>query len=135
MPAWKTPSRPAPLKIANATGISHPRSILARLLLPKSAHTRTTHSRSRQVVFENYQTGTFYDEMFEGCGDSRRVRTHYQGVETRFKAYSEEDLQSKQAAIDRAFVEHGVTFTVYSDDQGTERIFPLRSLSPHHSDS
>ena len=76
------------------------------------------------MVFSEYQTGDFYDEMFPAQAASA-VREHYARVQARFEAFSQEDFVKRQAAIDRAFVEHGVTFTVYSDDRGTERIFPF----------
>ena len=76
------------------------------------------------MIFKDYETAEFFDEMFPQSG-TNAVREHYGSVRRRFTSYSEEDFQKKQSAIDRAFVEHGVTFTVYSDDQGTERIFPF----------
>ena len=79
---------------------------------------------AKDVVFQKYETGEYYDEMFAGNG-AHPVRGHYHRVKERFESYSDNDFKTKQTAIDRAFVEHGVTFTVYSDDQGTERIFPF----------
>jgi uncharacterized circularly permuted ATP-grasp superfamily protein len=36
-----------------------------------------------------------------------------------------EEFEKKRAAADNAFLSQGVTFTVYSDNEGTERIFPF----------
>jgi uncharacterized circularly permuted ATP-grasp superfamily protein len=36
-----------------------------------------------------------------------------------------EEFEKKRAAADNAFLSQGVTFTVYSDQEGTERIFPF----------
>jgi uncharacterized circularly permuted ATP-grasp superfamily protein len=38
---------------------------------------------------------------------------------------SEAEFDQRRAAVDLAFLRRGVTFTVYSDSQGTERIFPF----------
>jgi uncharacterized circularly permuted ATP-grasp superfamily protein len=38
------------------------------------------------------------------------------------------DLRLRQTEADRAFLTQGITFTVYGDDQGTERIFPYDLL-------
>jgi uncharacterized circularly permuted ATP-grasp superfamily protein len=38
---------------------------------------------------------------------------------------SAEDYSLRQTSADAAFLKQGVTFTVYGDDQGTERIFPF----------
>src|SRR6185436_4432673 len=35
------------------------------------------------------------------------------------------DLNERQTDADKAFLTQGITFTVYGDDQGTERIFPF----------
>ena len=37
----------------------------------------------------------------------------------------ETDFNSRRAAVDLAFLRRGVTFTVYNDSEGTERIFPF----------
>ena len=76
------------------------------------------------MIFKDYETNEFFDEMFTESSTTA-VRDHYGSVRRRFASYAHEDFCKKQTAIDRAFVEHGVTFTVYSDDQGTERIFPF----------
>lgn len=74
-------------------------------------------------MFENYQKETFFDEMFataDGC-----EREFYADLRARFDRLSLPDLTEKRRRLDRAFLEQGVTFTVYGDDQGTERIFPF----------
>ena len=40
---------------------------------------------------------------------------------------SPQDLRGRQVEADKAFLVQGITFTVYGDDQGTERIFPLQT--------
>ncbi|WP_309400970.1 circularly permuted type 2 ATP-grasp protein [Cerasicoccus maritimus] len=69
-----------------------------------------------------YQTDGFFDEMFSAPGV---VRPHYQKVMERLQSLNLQDFEQKQQAVDLLFLRAGVTFTVYSDNQGTERIFPF----------
>ncbi len=74
------------------------------------------------MLLDNYQTEDFFDEMFEADG---KVRPHYEAVAEVFNDVSIDEFRNKQTAVDASFMRHGVTFTVYSDDQGTEKIFPF----------
>ncbi|NNE92717.1 MAG: circularly permuted type 2 ATP-grasp protein [Verrucomicrobiales bacterium] len=78
------------------------------------------------VFFDQYNCGKFFDEMF--AGDSQGPREHYRVVRDRFRELTEDDLDAKRRRLDRSFLEHGITFTVYGDDDGTERIFPFDPL-------
>jgi uncharacterized circularly permuted ATP-grasp superfamily protein len=73
-------------------------------------------------LFQGYAPEAFFDEMFEPTGD---VRTHYQRLLTRYSGMSSEEFQKKRDLADNAFLTQGVTFTVYNDLEGTERIFPF----------
>ncbi|MEM0966665.1 MAG: circularly permuted type 2 ATP-grasp protein [Verrucomicrobiota bacterium] len=72
--------------------------------------------------FSGYQVEDFFDEMFEEDGS---VRPHYLALIDRLQSLDPEEMSQKQKAVDRAFLRQGITFTVYDDDQGTERIFPF----------
>jgi uncharacterized circularly permuted ATP-grasp superfamily protein len=72
--------------------------------------------------FEGYMAETFFDEMFESQGN---VRPHYQKLFARYGGMSFEEFEKKRVAADHAFLSQGVTFTVYNDQEGTERIFPF----------
>ncbi|QYY37197.1 circularly permuted type 2 ATP-grasp protein [Ruficoccus sp. ZRK36] len=72
--------------------------------------------------FQNYTTDDFFDEMFEAPG---KVRPHYEMLAERFSRLSDEEFEEKRQAVDLSFLRAGVTFTVYSDNQGTERIMPF----------
>ncbi|HWM24918.1 MAG TPA: circularly permuted type 2 ATP-grasp protein [Chthoniobacterales bacterium] len=72
--------------------------------------------------FSDYQVGDFFDEMFSGPGV---VRPHYSKLFARFKEMEREEFERKRALAASTFLTQGVTFTVYNDDQGTERIFPF----------
>jgi uncharacterized circularly permuted ATP-grasp superfamily protein len=73
-------------------------------------------------LFQGYAPEAFFDEMFEPTGD---VRTHYQRLLARYTGMSSEEFQKKRDLADNAFLTQGVTFTVYNDLEGTERIFPF----------
>jgi uncharacterized circularly permuted ATP-grasp superfamily protein len=73
-------------------------------------------------LFQGYAPESFFDEMFEPAGN---VRPHYQWLFDRFGGMSCEEFQKKRAIADNAFLTQGVTFTVYNDQEGTERIFPF----------
>jgi len=74
-------------------------------------------------LFQSYDHGRFYDEMFAGPG---RPRPHYQRLFDRFgRMDGMGDLLERQRTADQTFINRGVTFTVYSDTAGTEKIFPF----------
>jgi len=74
------------------------------------------------MFFENYQTDAFFDEMFAPDGT---VRPHYKAIYERLCELSVEQFDQKRQAVDLSFLRQGITFTVYSDDEGTEKIFPF----------
>ncbi len=72
--------------------------------------------------FGSYDIGNFHDEMFAAPG---QARPHYRKLLERLQGLSETEMQKKQQLASRSFLNQGITFTVYNDDQGTERIFPF----------
>ena len=84
-------------------------------------------------LFANYEHGKFYDEMFAAPG---QARPHYQRLQERFGLMGHmTELMDRQRTADQTFIDRGVTFTVYSDNAGTEKIFPFdllpRIIPPH----
>ncbi len=73
-------------------------------------------------LLAGYEAGDFFDEMFAEDGN---VRPHYQALATRLDALGEEEFARKRLLAERSYVSQGITFTVYSGDEGTERIFPF----------
>src|SRR6202165_336631 len=72
--------------------------------------------------FEQYQTGPFFDEMFEaGCEPRAAARALVQLIE----AKTDGELLRRQQSAERALLHMGITFNVYGDSAGTERIFPF----------
>ena len=72
--------------------------------------------------FDSYDTGGFYDEMFDGQGCPRPGN---EAVVNRFSELSLEELKTRQHAAEKALLKMGITFSVYGDEQGGERIFPF----------
>src|SRR5688572_25814202 len=77
---------------------------------------------SNSLVLTQYSTGEFFDEMFDGHGS---VRPHYQRFRTLLQQMVLADFDHKCESIDLAFLRQGITFNVYGDAKGTERIFPF----------
>ena len=71
----------------------------------------------------------FYDEMYgleaSKGGSSKQPLEHYQAYQSWSTSYSAEAMASKRAQADAAFRQVGITFAVYGDDAGTERLIPF----------
>jgi uncharacterized circularly permuted ATP-grasp superfamily protein len=74
------------------------------------------------MQFSSYQTEGFYDEMFEANG---QARTHVQLVLDIIQALSDGQLLRYKHSAERLLLQLGITFNVYGDTAGTERIFPF----------
>lgn len=73
-------------------------------------------------MFDRYQTGSFYDEMFQSDGV---LREHCESLFERLSSIKASDFEARRKACDSHFLRQGVTFNVYHDDRGSERIFPF----------
>ncbi len=73
-------------------------------------------------LLTNYDPGDFFDEMMSL---DNGVRAHYRGFVERFGGVERDEFEAKRRAVDLAFLRQGITFNVYGDSQGTERIFPF----------
>ncbi|MDF3194889.1 MAG: hypothetical protein CVV09_15935 [Gammaproteobacteria bacterium HGW-Gammaproteobacteria-13] len=65
---------------------------------------------------------TFYDEMYDASG---AVRPHYQAFARWLADTPDELLAQRRREADLLFHRAGITFTLYGDDQGTERLIPF----------
>jgi uncharacterized circularly permuted ATP-grasp superfamily protein len=85
-----------------------------------------------QSLFDHYDPGGFFDEMFSADGE---VRPHYRLLLERASGMSVEDFNRKRLIAEKSYLNQGITFTVYNDKQeGTERIFPfdlIPRIIPH----
>ena len=72
--------------------------------------------------FDGYDTGGFYDELFDARGTPRP------GADLlikRINGLPEKELQRRQKAAEKALLNLGITFNVYSNEAQTEKIFPF----------
>jgi uncharacterized circularly permuted ATP-grasp superfamily protein len=74
------------------------------------------------VDFDTYETGGFFDELFESCGVPRPCAEPFLN---RVKSLPPGEVRRRQRAAEAALFQMGITFTVYDGNQGTDRIFPF----------
>jgi uncharacterized circularly permuted ATP-grasp superfamily protein len=72
--------------------------------------------------FTHYDPGTFYDEMF---GEPQRPRLPARALVQFIDGLPDGELLRRQRSAERALLNMGITFNVYGDKAGTERIFPF----------
>ena len=106
--AWP-PGRPSGSRFAQGTGMLEPARDLDR----------RGHARKRAPYAP---PPAAYDEMVDKDGD---VRGHYRGIHDLWQRLSPEQMLERRLAVDRAFLRQGITFNVYGDAAGSERIFPF----------
>ena len=76
-------------------------------------------------LFERYQQlPDTYDEMFDGGG----ARPPFARVAQLLAKMTPDELARAQALAETALLQQGVTFSVYGDARGTEKIFPFCTL-------
>ena len=72
--------------------------------------------------FDTYDPGDFYDEMFAA---PHRSRPQARLLEQRLEGLPDQEVRQRQQAAEQALLQMGITFNVYSDEGGTEKIFPF----------
>jgi uncharacterized circularly permuted ATP-grasp superfamily protein len=72
--------------------------------------------------FDTYQTGEFFDEMFESSGRPRKLA---ELLARRLMSLSDGELTRRQKAADLALLNMGITFNVYGHEAGTEKVWPF----------
>ncbi len=82
----------------------------------------TEPTRPVTGVFADYHVGEFYDELFQPTG---RPRRESETVFSYLQRMAFDDLKRRQLAADRSMLRLGITFNVYGDGEGTERIIPF----------
>ncbi|HEX6463929.1 MAG TPA: circularly permuted type 2 ATP-grasp protein [Vicinamibacterales bacterium] len=82
--------------------------------------------------FTDYDPGAFYDEMFDSAG---RARPCARSLVRFVDGLPDGELARRQKSAERALLNLGITFGVYGDGAGAERIFPFdlvpRIVSAH----
>ncbi|MBM4361407.1 MAG: circularly permuted type 2 ATP-grasp protein, partial [Deltaproteobacteria bacterium] len=77
-----------------------------------------------EVKLDAYATdpAVQYDEMFSAPG---AVRPLYRALAARMAELSDAEMGARQRTVELLLRNQGVTFTVYSDDAGIEKVFPF----------
>ena len=78
--------------------------------------------QKQSLPFENYEIGDHYDELYQKDGNPRKGA---QLLANKLRKLPEGELVRRQKAAELALLNMGITFTVYGDESGTERIFPF----------
>ena len=90
--------------------------------MPSRSHNPRRANRKASFTFQGYDTGGFYDELIDDGGQPRP------GAELLLQRIEElpngELLQHQQLA-ERSLFRMGITFAVYGDQQGVEKIWPF----------
>ena len=74
------------------------------------------------MIFNDYKTEGFYDELF---GNDSTPRSFASSLIDRINSMPEEDIFRRQKEAEAAFMNLGITFTVYGEKEGREKIFPF----------
>lgn len=81
---------------------------------------------AKSTLFDQYRVHPHaWDELFTPEGVPH---AHCRTLMERFGALSLDEFQARRANADRAFVNQGITFSVYADRRGVEKIFPFDLL-------
>lgn len=81
-----------------------------------------TSSGRSEGLFAGYTLGTAYDEMFDR---DLRPRPHYQALYRRLRQLPPEEFRRRKAMTDLSMMQEGVGFTVYRQQEGIERVWPM----------
>lgn len=85
---------------------------------------------SNRLLFEDYKPNPkAWDELFAGPGQSH---DYCKVLFDRLGGLDVREFLQRRTSADLAFINNGITFSVYSDRRGTEKIFPF-DLVPHQS--
>src|SRR5256885_10720401 len=69
-----------------------------------------------------YEGGAAFDEAFDRDGDAR---AHYRGIVGVLESFTQGEVSRRERLQKLALMDQGITFTVYGEKEGLERIFPF----------
>src|SRR4051794_27863219 len=73
-------------------------------------------------LFQGYALGSAYDEMFQR---PLEPRPHYRALFRRLQGLSPEEFRRHKVMTDLSMLQDGVGFTVYRQEEGIERVWPM----------
>ncbi len=77
--------------------------------------------RGSAEMVQPYELNGAYDEMFSSVDHPRK---QYRPLHNLLHNLGPDELRRSKQEADQSFFNQGITFTVYGNDKGTERIFP-----------
>jgi uncharacterized circularly permuted ATP-grasp superfamily protein len=83
---------------------------------------RQENAMTPSKMFQQYDADGLFDEMFIGPGEPR---PHYAPVAEQLMQLDLNAFERRRRMADMSFRNQGITFTVYSDERGVEKIFPF----------
>src|SRR3954451_15781747 len=83
---------------------------------------RQRNAMTPSKMFENYDADGLFDEMFMAPGVPR---PHYASVADQLMQLDVHAFERRKRMADMSFRNQGITFTVYGDQRGVEKIFPF----------
>jgi uncharacterized circularly permuted ATP-grasp superfamily protein len=87
--------------------------------------TTLPQGHSQNPLLREYCLDRAYDEMFGADGE---IRPQYEALLKVLTSLPPEELQRRKHYADVSFLMQGITFTVYGQEEGVERIFPYDLL-------
>ncbi|HEV2575920.1 MAG TPA: circularly permuted type 2 ATP-grasp protein [Acidobacteriaceae bacterium] len=82
-------------------------------------------STVERMALAKYSLDGAYDEMFAAADE---LHDHYEPLLKLLKSMPQAEIQRRKQEADLSFLNQGITFTVYGQEEGTERIFPYDLL-------
>jgi uncharacterized circularly permuted ATP-grasp superfamily protein len=76
-------------------------------------------------LLAGYAQGTAYDEMFDR---SMQPRPHYRALFNRLESMTPDEFRHRKAMTDLSMLQDGVGFTVYRQEEGIERVWPMDAV-------
>jgi uncharacterized circularly permuted ATP-grasp superfamily protein len=73
-------------------------------------------------LLSSYTLGAAYDEMFEA---PLRPRAHYRALFQRLSSLTRDEFSRRKVMTDLSMLQDGVGFTVYRQEEGIERVWPM----------
>jgi uncharacterized circularly permuted ATP-grasp superfamily protein len=73
-------------------------------------------------LFQGYTQGAAFDEMFSRAG---QPWPHYRALFRRLQGLNSEEFRRRKAMTDLSMLQDGVGFTVYRQQEGIERVWPM----------
>jgi uncharacterized circularly permuted ATP-grasp superfamily protein len=76
----------------------------------------------QRELLGSYTLGAAYDEMFDR---SMQPRPHYRALFNRLESMTADEFRHRKAMTDLSMLQDGVGFTVYRQEEGIERVWPM----------